>query len=385
VRWLCLQGKYLYDSNGLPEHMLCIFMDISPRKLAEEALQKSEQEFSLAFEAARLGWWVWNEETDRVIASEGTRSVLGLSPDSEMTLHDFLDSVHSDDRDRVYRTWRQSRQQGRHFSVEYRVLSPDNTLHWIESRGRTYKGTRDDWVQIVGVSMDVTERKKAEEELRTLGGRLIEAQEEERMRIARELHDDICQRMAIIEIELERLNDELPPELPRFQENVKHLVRLTEETARDVQALSHELHSSKLDVLGITAAMKSFCAEFSMQHQVEIEFSATDVPQDLSRDISLCLYRVLQESLHNAVKHSGTAHYIVELRGEHDLVELSVKDFGRGFDPQASAVGSGLGLISMRERVHLVNGTISIESLPQWGTAIRARVPVPAMDASRCA
>jgi len=233
--------------------------------------------------------------------------------------------------------------------------------------------------------MDVTERKKAEEELRTLGGRLIEAQEEERMRIARELHDDICQRMAIIEIELERLNDELPPELPRFQENVKHLVRLTEETARDVQALSHELHSSKLDVLGITAAMKSFCAEFSMQHQVEIEFSATDVPQDLSRDISLCLYRVLQESLHNAVKHSGTAHYIVELRGEHDLVELSVKDFGRGFDPQASAVGSGLGLISMRERVHLVNGTISIESLPQWGTAIRARVPVPAMDASRCA
>jgi signal transduction histidine kinase len=169
------------------------------------------------------------------------------------------------------------------------------------------------------------------------------------------------------------------------QENVKHLARLTEETARDVQALSHELHSSKLDVLGITAAMKSFCTEFSMQHQVEIEFSASDVPQELSRDISLCLYRVLQESLHNAVKHSGTAHYIVELRGEHDRVELSVKDFGRGFDPQAGAAGPGLGLISMRERVHLVNGTIAIESLPLWGTAIRARIPISELGASRCA
>ena len=385
VRWLCLQGKFLYDLNGRPEHMLCIFMDISQRKRAEEALQKSEQEFSLAFEAARLGWWVWNEETDRVIASEGTRSVLWLPSNSEITLHDFLDSVHSDDRDKVYGTWRQSRQQGRHFSVEYRVLSPDNTLHWIESRGRTYKGPRGNWVQIVGVSMDVTERKKAEEDLRTLGGRLIEAQEEERVRIARELHDDICQRMAIIEIELEKLNDELPPEFAQVQENVKHLARLTEETARDVQALSHELHSSKLDVLGITAAMKSFCTEFSMQHQVEIEFSASDVPQELSRDISLCLYRVLQESLHNAVKHSGTAHYIVELRGEHDRVELSVKDFGRGFDPQAGAAGPGLGLISMRERVHLVNGTIAIESLPLWGTAIRARIPISELGASRCA
>ena len=385
VRWLCLQGKFLYDANGIPEHMLCILMDISQRKRAEEALQKSEQEFSLAFEAARLGWWVWNEETDRVMSSDATRSVLGLTAGSEMTLHDFLLSVHPEDRDRVYQTWRRSRQEGGHFFVEYRIVSADGALRWVESRGRTYKGSRGSWVQIVGVSMDVTERKKAEEELRTLGGRLIEAQEQERMRIARELHDDICQRMAIVEIELEKLNDELVIERPQLRETVKQLIGLTEETARDVQALSHELHSSKLDVLGLTSAMKSFCSEFSKQHHVEIEFTAGDIPHPMSRDVSLCLYRVLQESLHNAVKHSGTAHYMVELQEARGSVELRVKDFGRGFDPDAGLSRHGLGLVSMRERVHLVKGTIAIESLPLWGTAICARVPIPEMGASRCA
>jgi len=379
------EGKFLYSRNGEPERMLGITIDVTQRKQAEEALQKSEEEFSLAFEAARLGWWVWNEDTGQIMVSEGTKAVFGLSSDfeSEISLQTFLNSVHPEDRERVYRTWRQAMAAGNHYYVEYRVVWPDGTVHWAESRGHTNTDAQGRRVQMIGVSMDITERKQAEETLRAVGGRLIEAQEQERIRIARELHDDVCQRLAILGIEIEKLKE--PPRLSmrELAERTEHLTGFTTEIARDLQALSHELHSSKMDILGTTPAMKSFCNEFSRQHQVEIEFTDGDVPA-LPRDVSLCLYRVLQEALHNAVKHSGVKRFFVELRGDSTAVELVVRDFGNGFDPE-SIDGRGLGLISMRERVNLVKGTFSIESLPRWGTLIRARVPVEEVPASRCA
>jgi len=385
TRWLRSEGKYLYSTSGEPERMLGITVDISRRKRVEDALQKSDEEFRLAFEAARLGWWVWNEETGHAILSEGTRTVLGLPSEAEVTLHAFLDAVHPEDRERVYRTWRQSLEGGTYYFVEYRVLWPDGTVHWVETRGRANSGSRGKLMQMVGVSMDVTERKRAEEAVRTLGGRLIEAQEQERMRIARELHDDICQRLALLGIELERLRDNpefLQATLPQWADN---LAQFTEEIALNLQALSHELHSSKLEILGAKAAMKSFCAEFADRHQVKIEFTSDSVSHLLSREASLCLYRVLQEALHNAVKHSGTQHFFVQLREEAGTVELTVRDSGVGFRPETAMAGGGLGLVSMRERINLVNGTISIESVPMQGTTITARVPLEETGTLRCA
>jgi PAS domain S-box-containing protein len=351
-------------------------VDLQQRKRAEDALQKSDEEFSLAFEAARLGWWIWNEQTGHVALSEGTKAVLGVPCEEEITVQAFLGIVHPDDRDRVHETWQQSLEKRTYFLVEFRVWGADGAVHWVELRGRTYSGLRGKPLQMIGVSMDITERKRAEEALRAVGGRLIEAQEQERTRIARELHDDICQRLALVGIELQKLKGE--PELsgPRLQKLTGDLARSTEEVARDIQALSHELHSSKLEILGTAAAMKSFCAEFADLHHVQIEFTSNDVPLPLSRDVSLCLYRVLQEALHNAVKHSGACFFSVDLRGEHGAVELTVRDSGVGFNVEAAIHGHGLGLISMRERVNLVKGTFSIESTPGAGTTIRATVPV---------
>lgn len=360
-------------------------VDLKQRKRAEEALQKSEEEFSLAFEAARLGWWIWNEQTGHVSLSEGTKSVLGLPCEEEITVQTFLNIVHPEDRERVHETWRQSLEKRTYYLVEFRVWGADGAIHWVEARGRTYRGLHGKPLQMVGVSMDITERKRAEEALRAVGGRLIEAQEQERTRIARELHDDICQRLALLGIELQKLKDE--PELAghRLQKLTGHLARFTEEVARDLQALSHELHSSKLEILGTTAAMKSFCAEFADQHHVRIEFTSSDVPFPLSRDVSLCLYRVLQEALHNGVKHSEARFFFVDLRGEHGAVELTVRDSGVGFNVEAAIHGHGLGLISMRERVNLVKGTFSIESAPGIGTTIRATVPVEEVRSLRYA
>lgn len=385
TQWLCLEGKFLYSQSGHPEGMLGITIDITERKQTEEALQKSEQEFSLVFEAARIGWWVWNEETGHVISSEGTKAVLCLPCDQEISLQTFLNSAHPQDRDAVCRTWQKSLAAGTLYFSEYKVLLPDGTIRWVESRGHTYSGPRIGARQLIGVCMDITERKRSEEELRSFGRRLIEAQEQERIRIARELHDDICQRLALLEIELERIKYKPELQRPALQTDMDHLTQFTKEIGSDLQSLSHELHSSKLEILGTAAAMKSFCAEFSQQHNLQVEFSSSNVPLPLSREVSIGLYRVLQEALHNALKHSRMRYFAAQLRGENGSIELMVRDFGIGFDPGTATRGRGLGLISMRERINLLNGTLSIESRPMRGTIIRAIVPAADKRAAQCA
>jgi len=148
------------------------------------------------------------------------------------------------------------------------------------------------------------------------------------------------------------------------------------EIATDVQSLSHELHSAKLQYLGIAAAVRGFCREFAEQQKVEIDFSSHDLPSPLSPDISLCLFRVLQEALHNSAKHSGVRQFEVRFWGTSDEIHLTVKDSGAGFDREAAKESRGLGLISMEERLKVLNGALSIDSQPKRGTTIHARVPL---------
>jgi signal transduction histidine kinase len=146
--------------------------------------------------------------------------------------------------------------------------------------------------------------------------------------------------------------------------------------AADVQSLSHELHSSKLEYLGLVTAMRGFCKEFSKQQKAEIVFAHDDIPRSVPQEISLCLFRVLQEALQNAVKHSGVRHFDVELRDTSGAIDLTVRDSGSGFDHEGAMKTSGLGLISMAERMKLVDGQLSIDSQPDGGTTIHARVPL---------
>jgi signal transduction histidine kinase len=150
----------------------------------------------------------------------------------------------------------------------------------------------------------------------------------------------------------------------------------TVEIANDVQTMSHKLHSSQLEYLGVVGAMKGFCKEFGEQQRVEIDFRSNNAPMHLSPEISLCLFRVLQEALHNSAKHSGVQHFDVQLREDSGGIHLDINDSGRGFDVNTAMHSQGLGLISMRERVRLVNGTITIESRPKSGTSIHVHVPV---------
>jgi signal transduction histidine kinase len=230
----------------------------------------------------------------------------------------------------------------------------------------------------IGSAIDVTDQKLAQEALESVSGRLIEAQESERRRIARDLHDDICQRLALLSMELEQANRNGAP--PFTKGKLEEIRQHCSEITGDVQSLSHQLHSSKLEYLGIVAAIRAFCKEFANQHDVSIDFRDENVPTHLPRDISLCLFRVAQEALHNAVKYSGTSRFSVDVCGLAGEVQVVVNDAGAGFDVEEAKRNRGLGLVSMQERVHLVHGRFNVESRPGGGTRIVAVVPVAAVS-----
>jgi signal transduction histidine kinase len=213
-----------------------------------------------------------------------------------------------------------------------------------------------------------------EEALSAVSRRLIDAQEQERRRIARELHDDIGQRLALLTVNLRAVAEEAG-DSPRFQRQAIEVERKAAEIAADIQTLSHRLHSSTLELLGVRAAIQHFCEEFADQQSAVVHFDSDDLPGALPRDIALCLFRIVQEALHNAVKHSGVRQFAVRLWGTPGHVGLVVSDRGKGFDVAAARAGQGLGLISMEERIKLVDGDLSIDSQPGQGTRIHARVP----------
>jgi signal transduction histidine kinase len=223
---------------------------------------------------------------------------------------------------------------------------------------------------------DITERKRHERAITELSGRLITAQEQERSRIARELHDDINQQLALLAIELQQLERFFPEDAPEGREKTQALWRKAHALSTDIQHLSHELHSTKLEHLGIVAALRGLCTEFSEQHKIEADFQFRQVQPGMAPEISLSLFRVAQESLHNVAKHSQAKRVQVELLGKGREIVLRVSDDGVGFDPDAPKGRSGLGMISMNERVRLVGGTLSVCSKHSLGTQIEAAIPL---------
>jgi signal transduction histidine kinase len=224
--------------------------------------------------------------------------------------------------------------------------------------------------------VDVTDTKVAREALEKVSGQLIEGQEKERRRLARELHDDICQRLAMLSLKIEKVtrcwgNGRMP-----VGDQLEQIWQQCSALTGDVQALSHELHPSILDNLGLATAVKSFCREVSEQSGVAVEFVGKNIPNSLPPEVALSLFRVVQEAVHNAIKYSGEKHFEVRLQRESEYLELEVSDQGVGFDAKSAKNGGGLGLVSMSERIHQVNGTFNIDSQPNAGTRIRARVPL---------
>ena len=372
VRWLAAKGKFYYSRDGVPERMLGMAMDITDRKLAEEALRESEERYRLAIQAGRMYAFDWDVVTDVIIRSEESTHIFGLTAEPiKLTKRELLDRVHPEDRARFINSLTECTPESPNTQICYRLLRPDGSVLWLERTGHAFFDEQGKMVRMVGMVTDITGRKLAEEALSTVSQKLIEAHEEERSRIARELHDDIGQRLALLTGQLAGLKRGRA-----LGSQIGKIHRQCKELASSIQALSYTLHSPKLEYLGLARAAAGLCRELSGRHSVEIDFRSENIPQGLPREISLSLFRVLQEALQNATKHSGSRHFQVSLRGGANEIELTVHDSGIGFETEEAIKGRGLGLTSMQERLKLVRGQLSIESKPQRGTTIQARVPL---------
>ena len=257
----------------------------------------------------------------------------------------------------------------RDYTLEKRFLRKNGEILYCEISVTAVRTTIGGLSYAVGLAVDSTQSKRAEQSLAEMTGKLIEAQEQERARIGRELHDDIGQRLALLALDIDLLRQNPS----RMSLRLRDLRTQIDEISVDIQSLSHDLHAAKLEYLGAVAGIKSWCMDFGQRFKIPISFNG-NVRTKLPQSIGICLFRVVQEALHNVVKHSGAKRAEVTLKECPNEVHLVIKDGGRGFDEHE--VRGGLGLISMRERIRLAGGAITLDSGPGCGTTIYVRVPL---------
>jgi PAS domain S-box-containing protein len=362
--------------------------DAQVRKRADMVTQESEGGFRLLAEAAPL--MIWMSGPDKLCTYVNKLWLDFTGRPLERQIGDgWSESVHPEDLERCLRTYYEAFDARQLFRMEYRLLRFDGQYRWILDTGVPRFGSDGVFAGYMGSCIDISEQKEVEqalrireqslrqtrEGLRKLAAKLLHAQEEERRRIAREMHDDWTQRLALLGIDIAKLEQQIDtPQkaLPLLHTMQERLVKLSE----DVHALSRQLHPSILDDLGLVEALRSECASFSRREGIEVVYQPDEMPASVPKDVALCIYRVAQEALRNVSKHAAVSKAWVYLMAPGSQLMLRVEDQGAGFDPAARHSQPGLGLSSMEERVRLVQAKLTITSTPGRGTAVEVRVPL---------
>lgn len=419
VRWIAARGAVSFDSDGAPLRMDGIAIDITKRKQMAEALRESEERLRLALDAAGMSSWAWTLQDDSISWSANLEPQMAMPPGSFRGGYQaFLDLVHPEDRQRVDTAVNRSIHYGHEYRIEFRMLKADGSIRWTETRGMVRRDPKGNPLQFFGVDLDVTERKHAEqkledaranleirvtertreladalgnlesevairkateETLRELSARLLRAQDEERRRIARELHDSTGQTLAALKMGIARVQNEIESGMAS-KESLDESNNLADQAIAEIRTISHLLHPPLLDEVGFNSACKWYVEGFEKRSGIRVSLRIEDIP--LSRSASLALFRVLQESLTNVLRHSGATMADVSLTRSGEEVVLVVKDSGKGMPADQidtflqTGGGVGIGLAGMRERLKQLGGKLELRS--ESGTAVISRLPIHA-------
>jgi PAS domain S-box-containing protein len=345
--------------------------------LSHNRLRESEERFRLVANTAPVLIWMSGPDKQCNYFNQPWLEFTGRSVDAELG-SGWAEGVHPEDFRACLDTYTKAFERHQSFQMEYRLRRNDGEYRWVFDIGVPRFDQDGSFAGYIGSCIDVTERRMAEKALASLSGRLIDAQEEERKRIAREIHDDYNQRLALVANTLGELavhSEESPQALGQ---QLHELWNGVSEVAADLHGLSHSLHSSTLESLGLTAGVKAFCKEFAEQQQMQVSFAHENVPSSIPADLALCLFRITQEGLRNIKRHSGSSRAEVRLEMVKETLHLSVSDWGRGFDMKNRSPQSGIGIRSMEERLRFLGGYLEVHSRPTEGTRIDAWLPLEA-------
>jgi len=366
---LFIIAAMLYELNYKLHHAAMVAEKLEER---ETRLTETLNQLQLSATAANVGFWTRTVGEETIWVSEKAGEIWGSPRGDQFTREDFLRKIHPADREPLGNLIKGLEEGKNEFQLEYRVLLNGGNVRWVHSRGKveSANGSR----IIRGAIVDITNLKLAQEAVHELSHKLINAQENERARLARELHDDLSQSIALLSIQMTRLRHE-SNSLDYVKAQLDQLISDVYRIVGDIRRISHELHPAMLSQLGLEAALRDSLREVATAHPLEIGFQAENLSRNLPEDVSLCLYRVTQESVQNVIKHSAATSAQVTIKAEHGKIHLSVSDNGHGFDREAARGKDSLGLISIDERVRAVKGEAKVISAVGAGTKIEVHIP----------
>ena len=399
--------------------------DVTQRKQAEEALREQQERAEFVADASDVGFWFCDLPFDKLAWDKRVKNHFWLPPDADVTIHTFYERLHPEDREPTRRAMERSIANNSQYDVEYRTVAPDGRQNWIRAIGRTFYDAAGQPTRFDGVTLNVTDRKQSElalsasearyrvlaegldqqvqartlelqsgnreilrmyESLRTLSTRMMTVQDEERRRIARDLHDSSGQLLAVIDMQLSTLAQDLRKAAPQFNEQVEETERLVEQLQKEIRTTSYLLHPPLLDEAGLFSALSWYVEGLNKRSNVQITLEIAPNFGRLPRDIELVVFRLVQESLANIYRHSGSETAMIRIARDEGTITVEVQDQGKGIPPQKlleiQSEGSGVGIRGMRERLRQFSGELRIES-GENGTRVWVTISIPQTPVSK--
>lgn len=341
---------------------------------AQDALRESESLLQTLAEHAPVVVWVMDAGGKVTYISRYWQEFTGRDSEQDIGFK-WVEAIHPDDCDRAARELMHAASAGQPSRGEYRVRRVDGEYAWLRDYSVPFFNADGSYGGRVGTCMDITDHKIQERLAQRVQENLILGQEAERKRVARELHDDVAQRIALLGSALHDVQRLVPQPSPALEEKPKTMRADLEVLAEDVHRISHNLHPSTLANLGLVAALRRLCSEFSEQMRIAVDFRVQVLPDEIPEEVALALFRVTQESLTNCAKHSKSRTASVSLTSGSDEIRLTIADEGEGFDVSRLGEAAGLGLVSMQERARILGGNLDVTSSAAHGTKVQLRLP----------